>query len=491
LVVAKYSQCANSKANQLAQLIRRTCEAANIRDRKATKAMNLKQYMEQTKLNLDLQTAASQAKSDMIEELSKMKQEEKINLFFYLLDENRDGNLKAQKIADAIKLLNSTLTNKDFFERVQSGVQLLDDPYLILDPKDFHMLCQKISHDLDSDFNEFGEFLILQVLFAEGSGYDEFASSRESSLDNISGSCTDEVGQESDHIESSVEKRKAKYDNDDRMRSLFFHFDRDGDSAVDFKEIAIGLHRLTSRMDGASKKITNLLLMMDQDDKRELNYDQFSKLIIAISVATNQTFEDLADDLILNLTSKEMELSEDVLKEIMIADDAYEASREKEKEAKRLDDGKKVVDALTTSRARSLFNLWDSNADGLIDFQELLAGLSRYQKSHSGTRNMAETEQQALLLIGHDHDKNQSLDEDEFALAMINYAERMEENLHELIDFMVVISSQDEKETDYEKFLRPHMGGSAKKTSMKFQASLGTIPDFDLGEFDSDEEDDF
>jgi hypothetical protein len=50
--------------------------------------------------------------------------------------------------------------------------------------------------------------------------------------------------------------------------------------------------------------------------------------------------------------------------------------------------------------------------------------------------------------MGHDQDSNQGLDEEEFAHVIANYAEFLG-NLHNLIDFMCVVSSQPET-TEYQ-----------------------------------------
>lgn len=116
-------------------------------------------------------------------------------------------------------------------------------------------------------------------------------------------------------------------------------------------------------MEESAKATTGLLLMMDKDDKRVLGYEQFAKLILAIAAAANSSFDEVADDLTLALTSEDAELDEEVLRELTIADEAYGQARDREREEK---EHKKVMDALSYRRTTRLFDLWDVDGSGTI-----------------------------------------------------------------------------------------------------------------------------
>lgn len=99
------------------------------------------------------------------------------------------------------------------------------------------------------------------------------------------------------------------------------------------------------------------------------------------------------------------------------------------------------MDALSYGRTRRLFDLWDCNGDGTIDFEELFAGLQRYQTAADSSAGADEVEEIVQALMAQDVDGDQALDKEEFAAAMVNYADAMNTDLHQLIDFMCVATA--------------------------------------------------
>lgn len=143
-----------------------------------------------------------------------------------------------------------------------------------------------------------------------------------------------------------------------------------------------------------------------------VRYEQFAKLILAIATAASTSFEEVADDLTLALTAEGADdLDEATLKALTIADEEYAKSRDRERAEK---EHRKVMDALSYGRTLRLFDLWDANGDGTIDFNELFAGLKRYQDAaakESGAVIDAEKVAQELMAL--DQDGDQSLDREE------------------------------------------------------------------------------
>lgn len=308
--------------------------------------------------------------------------------------------------------------------------------------------------------------------------------------------------------------------NDPKMMELFVLFDKDKKSSVDFKDVAIGLYQLTNDMQDSQRQAAALLLMMDNDDQRTLIYEKFAKLIMAMTAISGITFEVLHEQL-KEALEQDKPVPEEFLNEIRITQHELDVALDtmtKQAEAK------KTLSALSYSRTSKLFELWDTDRDGTISFEELLAGLRKYQRAvtknsyHSSNNNssntnsntnsastvttnaslLADVEKNALRVMGNDKDNNQELDKEEFACAMSDYAELIDVDLHELIDFMCAVASQpDTKEivSEYEAMYSDVTPSAYRSWTMKKQHSsmnssamglLGTI--VDLYEEDEEEE---
>lgn len=431
LAASQKQKTNSSKASQAARRTEATMKAASSRKKKALKSANVSQFVMQTKKNLELQMAAIQAQLDMVNELTKMNEEEKLDLLFTLMDKDGGGTIDAKELADGLRKRNDGLS---FDDAIQKSVEMIaiydDDGDAELDREEFQHFVERMVSELNATFDEFAEYLVYQILFSEKD--DE-----------------EEQDVDIDKLKEEVRERGQLLDtlSDPRMMSLFVLFDRDGDSTVDFKEVACGLYYLTKSMEESAKATTGLLLMMDKDDKRVLGYEQFAKLILAIAAAASSSFDEVADDLTLALTSADGELDEEVLRELTVADEAYAQARDREREEK---EHKKVMDALSYKRTTRLFDLWDADGDGTIDFEELVTGLRRYNAASGGSQSIEDVEKAAMALMAEDGSGDHSLDREEFAYAMVSYAEAIGQNLHELIDFMCVVAALGD-DSDYEK----------------------------------------
>jgi Ca2+-binding EF-hand superfamily protein len=424
LAQAKKARTANSKASQAARKTEATMKAASSRKKKAQKSSTVSQFVAETKKNLELQLAAIQAQLKMVQELAAMNMEEKLDLLFTLMDKDGGGTIDVKELADGLRKRNDGLS---FSDAIQKSIEMIaiydEDGDAELDREEFRHFVDRMVSELQATMDEFCEFLVYQILF---SGNDEDAED-----ENV------DVNQ----LKEEVKERGQLLDalSDPRMMSLFVLFDRDGDSAVSFKEVACGLYHLTKSMEESAKATTGLLLMMDKDDKRVLVYEQFAKLILAIAAAAHTTFDEVADDLTLAMTAEGAdELDPEVLRALTIADEEYTQARDAEKAEK---EQRKVLDALSYGRTLRLFDLWDANGDGTIDFDELFVGLRRYQAAANSDADEREVEEICKALMEQDVDGDQSLDREEFAAAMVNYADAMNTDLHQLIDFMCVVTA--------------------------------------------------
>jgi len=303
-----------------------------------------------------------------------------------------------------------------------------------------------------------------------------------------------------------AEKISKSILSDPKMMELFVLFDKNNNSSVDFKDVAIGLYQLTNDMEDAQRQSAALLLMMDVDDQRTLIYEKFAKLIMAMTAISGITFGTLYEQL-KEALKQNKPVPEEFLSEIRVT----ELVRDNMKEQA---EAQKTLSALSYSRTSKLFEMWDADNSGTISFEELLAGLRKYQRAvsnksfHSKDSNVttkastsADVEKNALMAMEKDKDNNQELDKEEFAYAMSDYAELIEVDLHELIDFMCAVASQpdtteivSEYETMYSD-VTPSAYKSwktMKKQNTQMESGLGGLGTIvDTCESDEEEEDDW
>ena len=457
LEIAQRVKTASTKAQHAANATMATLEAANSRSNKANSAKDISSFVTQTKWNLELQMRALQSKLDLVKELGEMTSDAKLDLLYNILleDTETSKNIPTSKITEALKSASSSLI---FSADVASAVDSVQAPSDVLKRADFQAYCQALVAKMNTNVNDFSEFVVYQVKF----------------------------GSNNDSAPAPVDApdKPSNILNDNRMMALFVMFDKDGDSTVDFKEVAIGLYKLTHNLEDSAKNAAALLLMMDNNDERVLTYETFAKLIMSVAATSNMSFDELADQLTLALTDK-TELSEQIMNEIMVIEENLEKIQDAQAEET---ERKKTLDALSYSKTQRLFELLDANGDGSIDFQELYTGLRKYHKAAKTSSSNVEGD--ALMIIGHDKDSNQSLDKEEFAYAIANYADALKTPLHELIDFMCVVCSQEASVVEEYEARYTEMS-TFKRSRQPRRQSLGVIVDIGEGDEEEEEEDDW
>jgi Ca2+-binding EF-hand superfamily protein len=253
----------------------------------------------------------------------------------------------------------------------------------------------------------------------------------------------------SDDINEAVLEKEEFFDalTDPRMQTLFGLFDIDGNGAVDFKEVAVGLFQLTDDMEDSARTAVTVLLMLDEDDKRTLNFEEFAKLMLHVVTAAGNKFVDMADKMTLAMISTKAVSKEDI-SNLMCGEALYHLVKDEQEEHREL---LETMDALQYGRMQKLFDLWDSDNDGEISFPELLTGMRKFNTSIDMEESVSGA---ALAMIGFDADRNQSLNRVEFARALVNYAAATEVGVHNLVDFMVMATVLEDDSPEEQAYIR-------------------------------------
>ncbi|KAL7571358.1 hypothetical protein ACA910_007671 [Epithemia clementina (nom. ined.)] len=428
-----------SKARTAARKSNAARKASTNQQKKADKASTVSSYVEQKRLELKLQKAALEAQLDFIDQLTQMSKEEKLELLFNVIDDDNNGYIDAKELASAMRRRNAEMSFTASLEKAIDMVAIFDtdgDARLNLD--EFEGFLQVMLKELNVTFAEFAEYMVLQTQFSDTIMDDKNASS--STGMNLNGS-TSNTGGDEPQIDEKVLAQQVKDRGmllemlaDPRLIEIFDLFDKEGTRELGFKEVAIGLYQLTSDMEQSAKTTMELLLMMDKEDKRTVNYEQFGRLMMGVmsTLGHNKSFQEVADELVIALTTN-TQISEADMASLLVADTVFTDFQTQQQQQQQ----NNVVDSISYSRLQKLFDLWDTNGDGSIDQNELEEGFAKFeQSSGAGINAHAEIKKQVFGAIFNKQQK--VLERHLFAQAIAQYAALSQVDLHQLIDFMCV-----------------------------------------------------
>jgi Ca2+-binding EF-hand superfamily protein len=406
--------------------------------KKATQADSISDYVKLTKFALEFEIAAMQAQLMIINSLAEKSDEDKLKMLFSILDKDGDGYIDARELSDGVRKNNEDFTFAESLDRAIDLVAVFDtDGDARLSLLEFQTFVEDMLENLGTTFREFSEFLIMQMLFSEGND----------AAEEMAGAIVAPV------IDQEVKERGEFYGAlvDPRMLALFMLFDLDGDGAIEFAEIALGLHKLTHDMESSAVAAVGCLLTFDEDETRTLDYVQFAKLIMNMAAASDKKFEDIADELTIAMCDPQV-VSGKEFKELLVADELFNAALD-EAEAQR--EALEAIGALQYTKLHKLFDLWDTNHDDFISVSELVVGMRKFQQAMDIEESVQEA---ALAMLAFDSNQDQKLDRVEFAVALTSFAKSVGVDPLDLVDFMVVVSAladDDETEKAYLKAITP------------------------------------
>jgi Ca2+-binding EF-hand superfamily protein len=373
--------------------------------KKSNRPGSVSPFLKNTHRELKEQINKLQGHIKFIQELASMNDAKRIDLLFQMIDRDGGGTVDAEELAAAMRR-NDELSFSDSIEKAIDMVAMFDkDGNLHMDIDEFRNYVAAMVKELDVSVPDFTEFLIVQLLLSEETPEEKQAGD----LARVK-------------INEEVRKRQETLTAlaSDFLSEAFEMLDVDNVGVVKFQEVAKALHQTTKHESKVAQKSLSVLLMIDANDTRVLNYEQFGRLILSVSKATRKSYDETADDLMCTLESQS------TWDDTSLFNATFEAKT----------DFIDTVDDLTNRRLKQLFNLWDADGDGDISREELAEGLDKFQRA-SGINVDANAMAQALVVGFTDGaGGNSQLNPKEFAQAMILYAEQFGVEIHTLIDFM-------------------------------------------------------
>ena len=397
------------------------------------------EFADYTKQACVLQSIAYKAQADYIEALSAMKSiDEKISSLFRA--PNSCDVCDLSLIDKALKAEKNGINN--------GAIASLSSPVLGKAEK----ILNSLRDSSDSDEIDPTETATARAKDDLGKFLKAFASATDSSFDEIIALCAIKIlayynsqattGDTNDagHLESLS---KISSFDDERVLVLFKLIDADGNGCISFNEISDSLlHLMKQDMDPFLKNVWASLLFSGKDDKRKLDFPHFSDLILrAITSSKGQVdFDDICAQLTISAchyqdTHEEGEFS---LSE-HFRDEELKKILEDMQDIQGTED--EIVSAVQYSKMHKLFDLWDQDHSGTIDFAEFAINLRKFHTPSQRNIAMQDTIDSAMeVMLAIDDDGNQIISRQEFANFLIRFAKAADADLFELIDFMIVRS---------------------------------------------------
>jgi Ca2+-binding EF-hand superfamily protein len=242
------------------------------------------------------------------------------------------------------------------------------------------------------------------------------------------------------------------------MLLLFQVLDYDQTQLIRFEDFVKSLVNVAKDMDEIPRQA--LLMCDSRSANRLLDYDQFSELLLNVVAAGGFDSHEVFNSMTMAICKDTGTKSE--MAALFLGDDIYNLSLDDNKHDKSdseiesaLEYGVSVLTCwtnllmalsvvhyfshhITYQRMSRLFDLWDLDHSGTLEYQEFALGMRKFQDAKDIDTTVEET---MAAMVAYDTNNHKNLDRKEFAEFLIHFAEASDVALSELIDFMVVTSS--------------------------------------------------
>lgn len=455
----------SSKAVQKSVAVRSAAQAANrATRRRSSVAMTPAAFVQAKRSAIDFQILALQAEVKVLEELESVAHDLELlwTSLMDVLESNGGGgdDVEGKGKVDVTLLvegLERTCANGgtnsggavlgSFQSRMASAKDYLlaeYRPHTLLNKEEFSKVATMLMDQMGCSATDLASILVMSVAFDVGPP--SLSATMESA----------------ERLQQAHEKQAYhKATHDERMKALYKLFDFTHDGQVSFKEVVLGLYKLTDEIEGTtSKAAVEALLVMEANDSRSLTYEQFGKLIMNVVAAhpDDVKFEDIADKLT-KLAAEPHVFDADNVQHLFAMDKTLQTVVEKMKAAgselsppgssdsKTDTDSNEFVLSLSgveMIKANRLFDMWDLDHDDKVNFQELSLGLRKFQETTAMDDCIHES---VTIMNKFDATHEGRLGRSEFAQFLVTFAQQAKQQKNttstflDLVDFMIVTTA--------------------------------------------------
>jgi len=404
------------------------------------------EYIKVRRSSIELQILQLQLELDLLDSMTEMSVDDKLQTTFSLIDIDDDKKIDVDELGDGLRTIQGELdssfgdTLRDSVKTVVSYDKNGDGQ---LDMEEFKEFIDNLAKKSSSTFEETLEMSMF-ALFLDNAERPKIPSSVKSrSILKV--------------IAKEEQEENEKLRTNTRMRILFDVFDVDGDSNIDFTEFVLGIYKVTDSMSGTSKAAMEAMLMFDQDDIRSLSFEGFVKVIINLCEASadGMDLDDVLDVMTSSIILSRDKSSEDVMRDLtadITLNQISQLGRISELNYDTFQESSNTtLGALEYAKIYRLHKLWDLDGDNLIDFEELLLGLRKFQAQIDVVCSVDDA---CAIFNMFDDDGNQELDFSEFASFIEEYGKQNGADIHELLDCMIVTTALNKNTAEDVEFLR-------------------------------------
>lgn len=413
---------------------------------------------------LQLQTASLMAESDFLEALAEIGHNDKELIVMKLMDRDGNGKINLREMAIAFSKMDATKAYAKSVEDAHTAIQKSDeDGDGMLNRKEFSAFLKDLGDALECTFDDLC-FCLMEWLSFNDTGHDII---QETMQDNAIFHSHDDDEEEQDNQKHDVEEEVTET----RIALLFQCLDSHGRGRVLFLDVFERLFETIKSMDVETR---NVLFMMDrkEDATRELNYREFTNLLINVSASCqpNDThFHDIADAMTYACAVADQNLSKDMVS--VLADVQIDKAFEPGKVAQHLQE-EKGISRLTYGRIQNLFRMIDTDGSGFIEADEMVIS---FRKLQGTSKDIDETIEDAVTMIAEvDRDKDQRLNLDEYAVLLCSLASSLDTDVNELVSYMAVelaLRDDNEADLDYARKMKKRVARKVKAKELQSESS--------------------
>lgn len=371
------------------------------------------EYALWAKEKIELDACVLDCELKFLDALACMDHEERVLTVFEMFDRDGGGYIDISELAEGLRRMSQLKAVSGIWSLAEATLSEFDVKTTgVLDNEEFVPFLENLENSLHCEsFLDLCQLLCMRVAFSETS-----RCILQDSMTELMGNATDVSSDDSRVDDTIIEAR---------MILLFLVLDRDQSGMVLFKDVVKHLFRFSLGMDQNKRDV---LLLVDEDHLRRLDYVQFSDFLTNAvgAMPPGQTIHDLADSMTLSAVRKDV--SDRDLESLLAKDSSFSQGK--------LSNRRATLSDLHYGRLERLFELFDVDHDGAIDLTELALGMRKFTETHKDLDSSIADSHKAIRIFDEDSDERLSIGE--FANMLTRFADSSGIDLHQLIDFMVV-----------------------------------------------------